>query len=118
MAVMKLMLEAGMGMGLLTADSPRDVQKGSHAFTSYMLVITRWQLSSLFHFCSCLMRMQMSTTGLLLKVVTQLANCMASVLPPHRNKAVKDSLLQTPPLLPQGMVCGGDSPCPLGILTG
>lgn len=66
MAVMKLMLEAGMGTGLLRADTVRDVQKGSHAFASYLLVIARWQFSFLFHFCSCLMRMQMSTTGLLL----------------------------------------------------
>lgn len=57
-------------------------------------------------------------TGLLLKVITEPAKGKASALPPCGTKAAKDSLPQIPSLLLQGMGCGGDGPCPLGILTG
>lgn len=65
MAVMRSMLEAGLGTGLLAAASV-SFQKQEMCrnvpvpFASYVLVITRWQLSPLFHFYSCVMLMQMS----------------------------------------------------------
>lgn len=59
------MLEGRVGDGVFDSwfviiSEARDVQKGSHAFTSYVLMITRWQLSLLFQFCSHIILMQMS----------------------------------------------------------
>jgi len=126
MAVMRPMLETGLGSGLLTADSILFQRQARCSEVPMPLPTMCWWLpdgrfplySTSFlgsYWCA---DVRLPTTVLLLKVISYLAKWMASVLPPCRIKAAEHSLLQIPSLLPQGMAYGGDRLCSLGILTG
>lgn len=61
MTVVGSMLQAGwQDLTAVIISEARDVQKGSHVFASYVLMITRWQLSLLFQFCSHIILVQMA----------------------------------------------------------
>lgn len=50
---------AGFDSWFVIISEARDVQKDYHAF-SFVFMITRWQLSLLFQFCSHIMMVQMT----------------------------------------------------------